>query len=206
MIVSVILGCLTTVGVSWAIALTQAEDATAAYGNTLTKGEARQWWRRIAPPEWPETRFKGYENSGAGWHVITINRIDDVGPLQQASEYRFGWPAAAFAWLYLDPAYRDVDAQLRYIYTLPRKPALDEITWSPEGPVVPLLPVWPGLILNTLVYSACWYVLMSFLYAWFRSAHRVLMRRNIAQGLCPQCGYNLKGGDSERCSECGWNR
>jgi len=84
---------------------------------------------------------------------------------------------------------------------------------------VPVRPIWPGLIANTVFYAAGWFVL---LYGFIRlkGLRRVIRER---RGLCPQCGYDLRGqapggphprplsqrerGASDAgCPECGWGR
>lgn len=64
---------------------------------------------------------------------------------------------------------------------------------------LPYNPLWPGLILNTLVYAAIWMVLLI-----APSALRRSHRRRC--GRCIRCGYDLKGNLDSGCSECGWHR
>ena len=86
---------------------------------------------------------------------------------------------------------------------------------------LPLRPILPGFIINTLFYAAVWFVLI---FGW--RAHLRLVRR--WQGYCPMCKYDLRGhgyhhaprgagGHSSHtecggttsgagCPECGWNR
>ncbi|MEQ8316733.1 MAG: zinc ribbon domain-containing protein [Phycisphaerales bacterium] len=63
---------------------------------------------------------------------------------------------------------------------------------------VPYLPLWPGLLGNTLFYGVL--VLTPFsLVRWRR------LRRRARRGLCPACGYEL-GDGVEACPECGLAR
>ena len=58
---------------------------------------------------------------------------------------------------------------------------------------VPLLPVWPGFLINTIFYAAVlWLPFGPF-------AMRRLIR--LKRGLCPKCAYPM--GESSVCTECG---
>lgn len=63
--------------------------------------------------------------------------------------------------------------------------------------VFPFLPLWPGLIANTLIFAAAWGGLFSLL----RAARRALRRR---RNLCPACAYDLRQTPpGSPCPECG---
>jgi len=62
--------------------------------------------------------------------------------------------------------------------------------------VVPLGPVWKGLIVNTLVFSAGWLAFMVVV-----GMIRAHVRR--CRGCCTRCGYDLRGSAGARCPECG---
>lgn len=75
--------------------------------------------------------------------------------------------------------------------------------------VLPLQPIWSGLLLNTLIFGVAWFALLS-----IPGAIRHVVRMRL--GRCPSCGYDLRGhapgphSPSERawaargCPECGW--
>ena len=69
--------------------------------------------------------------------------------------------------------------------------------WS-DG-VLPVLPVWPGIVVNSLVFAMPWYGC----YAAAASAKRAWRRR---RGGCPECAYDIQGAFEGGCPECGWNR
>lgn len=58
------------------------------------------------------------------------------------------------------------------------------------------LPMWRGLILNTLFYAAIWWALL---------AIPRLIRRTlrVRRGLCPRCAYDMRGLTNAHCPECG---
>ncbi|MCW5776274.1 MAG: hypothetical protein KIS87_07550 [Phycisphaeraceae bacterium] len=64
---------------------------------------------------------------------------------------------------------------------------------------LPILPIWPGLLLNTLFYAAIWFALFTGLAA-LRTARR------LRRGLCPVCRYDLRGLPQHACPECGWGK
>jgi hypothetical protein len=65
--------------------------------------------------------------------------------------------------------------------------------------VLPMLPLWPGLALDTFVFASLW---MTILLGSRLLRQFLRLRRN----LCPRCAYNLQGQPSPGCPECGWNR
>jgi hypothetical protein len=64
-----------------------------------------------------------------------------------------------------------------------------------SGDVLPVLPIWTGLLGNTLLYGG------TLLLAWWLLRGRRVARRR-ARGECLACGYTLDAG-MERCPECG---
>ncbi len=72
-------------------------------------------------------------------------------------------------------------------------------TTSPYVRVLPLLPVWPGFAINTLVYALAAMIVAGLL---------CLVRRGLRRmrGRCLSCGYDLRRDYSTGCPECGWRR
>ncbi len=110
-------------------------------------------------------------------------------------QVRLGWPMAALE-------RRSWDA---YVIPGESDAPLDELA-SPLGAIdlglasgradhgYPLIPVWPGFVVNVLAYGAiCWMLL---------TAPGVAVRwRRKRRGLCRGCGYDMTG--VETCPECG---
>jgi hypothetical protein len=70
-------------------------------------------------------------------------------------------------------------------------------TTIPIGDVeLAALPLWPGFAFNSVFYAAVLWLL-------FASPFALRKWRRIRRGLCPNCGYDLRGGDSATCPECG---
>jgi len=107
-------------------------------------------------------------------------------------ESAYGWPA-------LSQFHRGIPASgdLEWALTLPRY--RERITGSALP--VPLHPIWPGFLIDTLFYAAIW----GGVFFGFTSAKRLIRMK---RGRCPCCGYNLRGdpGGKSGCPECGWGR
>ncbi len=70
--------------------------------------------------------------------------------------------------------------------------------WQVRQPrVLPIRPIWGGLLANTLLYAIVAAVLI-----WIVRALRD--RRRFRRGLCPRCTYERHGMYAEPCPECGW--
>jgi hypothetical protein len=65
--------------------------------------------------------------------------------------------------------------------------------------VVPYLPIWPGLLLNTLFYATLWSILLF--------APRAIRRHlRTKHHRCPTCKYDLRNLPTAICPECGTAR
>ena len=64
---------------------------------------------------------------------------------------------------------------------------------------LPLRPIWPGFLINTLFYATILWLL-----AFGPFAARRFIRNK--QGRCIKCGYDLRGSSGGGCPECGWGR
>ncbi len=66
--------------------------------------------------------------------------------------------------------------------------------------ILPLQPIWSGLIINTVFYISLWLTLFYFREIWdFRN---IRSRLRLRRGQCVSCGYQLLP-EQTRCSECG---
>lgn len=65
--------------------------------------------------------------------------------------------------------------------------------------VLPVRPIWRGLAIDVTAYAATWMLILVGLGV----AKRAI---RIHRGLCPRCAYNLKDQPTPGCPECGWNR
>jgi len=70
---------------------------------------------------------------------------------------------------------------------------------SMEHPGLPWLPIFPGFLVNSVLYAAAAYLLLTLAVQFHRWT---LLRR----GRCPRCAYDLRHDLAAGCPECGWNR
>ena len=113
-------------------------------------------------------------------------------------EFAYGWPFLAMKHQHLVP-----DGKREYFSSveLPlsiRRPIGSGRTHAPIG-VIPF-----GFVLDSVVWSAPVYTLLSLpIWAiWIR--RRVILLRRKKRGLCEICGYRLEGLTTDACPECGW--
>ncbi len=134
------------------------------------------------------------------WEQVDITcSVDD--PATNAYEFIdvleliAGWPARGFKGRSL----WDV-SESSYQWALPLPAPVRERTGRLLD-FLPLLPIWPGFAINTVLYSAILWLL-----AFGPFAARRFMRDK--RGLCIKCGYDLRGssGGGGGCPECGWRR
>lgn len=126
-----------------------------------------------------------------------------------------GWPALCLRWQYT----KDDGLQFgwdtgghRKLVTVRADPATDPFGRRGVGSftileyghtVLPLRPIWSGVVINVVVYGSCWMILLVGTLVVLRATLGLARRR---RGLCPACGYNLRRDFASGCPECGWER
>lgn len=65
--------------------------------------------------------------------------------------------------------------------------------------LLPLRPIWPGVVYDSAAWSAAWLVITVILLVPGVQRRRLRLRRN----RCTMCGYDLRGREAAICSECG---
>ena len=74
-----------------------------------------------------------------------------------------------------------------------------------RGILLPVTPVWPGLIANTAIWGLVWYAILFLPLRYLPLPLRLLpssAANRKRRGLCVACGYDLTGATG-RCPECG---
>ena len=135
--------------------------------------------------------------SHTDWSVLRKQGLNRSGV---AAEEGHGWPMRSFRWcihggkmygaikLHGDRRIQDQDDNGT------------GITGTLIGAkAIPLLPIWPGLVLDSTLYAALLWMMMR-----VSSTLRGLIRRK--RGRCLACGYDLRGNLEHGCPECGWRR
>jgi len=70
---------------------------------------------------------------------------------------------------------------------------------EPVSRLLPLRPIWPGVVYDSALWAGFWLVITLVLLAPGRVRRRLRLRRH----RCTMCGYDLRGCEAARCSECG---
>lgn len=135
-----------------------------------------------------------------GVPVAELDRIAARRPAARGSltEHAYGWPMPA-VWLAPDPS---DPASLSVGVELP----------GGDSDGFTLRPMWWGLLVDSIVFGISWWLVLAAArrvaavlaapFAW--RARRAKRRR--ARGLCPACGYDLRGAFRGGCPECGWGK
>jgi hypothetical protein len=197
--VSLPLGMVATVGVSWWFQLWVRQDwrVQIDFANTTPIP-----WPRSVPPSWSTAAESTGHTAGPGWAFDTFGGSKPSGFLH---EVRTGWPALALKMHWVFPVspveFGDLTPDLR----IPKEghDGLAVPAWmsSPtSGNVAPIRPIPLGFALDTLLYAAVvWVVLLGF--------PAVRNFRRARRGWCVKCGYDLAGlrgmGRVATCPECG---
>jgi hypothetical protein len=119
-----------------------------------------------------------------------------------------GWPMLSFAGAQAEridqPAGRPVirTESSHWAVQVVANPIIDSYGYyTPERRLLPLWPTFAGFAINTLFYAS---ILLG---GWLLFVAPFALRRRIRtkRGLCPACGYNLRGSPatSDACPECG---
>jgi len=119
------------------------------------------------------------------------------------SSYVFGWPRPALGAAVLWPendlgSFREEFMVVAESDPLPRWQVGQNV---PDFPTrfLPLRPIFPGFIINTLFYAAMWFGIFFGV-----AALRRFVRKK--RGRCVKCSYDLRGQFDKGCPECGWGR
>jgi hypothetical protein len=211
---AVVLVCWLLIGVAgnvavawWAVAhqpLEQECRISEALQTTKSRVASRIEWRNPAalkwpirvPDTWPSTPTVGTTDVGLGWTDGDWHVIVDSG--SNAGTYNailrtYGLPMRSLhCWGLLFVSQASTEQTERQSIVLPSPLPR---AWNKNG-FFPILPVWPGFVVNTAFYAGV---------AWSLRWGLLAVRRRWLRhtGRCMQCGYNLSGVVSEVCPECG---
>lgn len=137
------------------------------------------------------------------WSSILNNHtIQDYQPLEEAR----GWPWLCFKWQRIQGTHQNCwvvkGGTYRDLAIYSPVVGSHKIIAFPPVPthIVPLQPIWAGLILNTIVYGTLWVALVC---GTARCVRLAMSSARRSKGRCPNCGYHLRGATSTRCPECG---
>ncbi len=204
--IAVTLGVIVNVLVAWSPYLgdrMQARIENPGRG-ILLASDAR--WPTTPPPHWPKApQVESYCDAHRGEALGYTIRTQEVLEVQPSSltdlwpamiVERSGWPLRAL--VRYEARVRKGGMYVREDLGIARQGlSLPKAWWNHSlGTAVPLplMPLWPGFMINTVLYGSLAWALIS-APSWLKR------RRRIGRGLCIHCAYPLTGGDV--CPECG---
>jgi hypothetical protein len=150
-------------------------------------------WHGQVPSTFPRSPDRRYSASGFG-----KRRHFEFGPagMYQARWAEAGWPFPAFrggigTWRSDDGTF---GTSFRRAIEIPERIAEPEEFFG--NAMVPIEPIATGFALDTAFYAALILSLWS-------TPGLIRRRSRRARGRCPACGYDLTGGTTPNCPECG---
>ncbi len=218
--ICLLLGAVSTIAVAWTLALTMPTVDGAAWSMLPVGPERTRWVIRAArdlgaldiraSADWESDWSGGWgidkfdESQLPGWsgaaHPPTP---DEVEALTILYEHARGWPMLALYWRgMLAPSWHGMLAPSWRTEWGWEIKLLRCFTENQESRTLPLAVIWPGVVIDTVVYGVLWFALL-FGFGATRAARRALRTR---RGHCPMCAYDLRGDLDAGCSECGWGR
>ena len=181
---------------SWELSLWEAPGST-LFGSIRAKGEfdeSMQIFRTQQPissilPNWGDL----YSQSS----IFPEVPGDQIFIEGRTIEGR-GWPLRT---VWCDYGFISDDAQgISYLFPGSRRGMIETPlpVWELSGypRVLPYLPIWCGIAINTIFYAAILWLLFPGKFA----LRRIIRRK---RGLCVKCAYDLRGVEHEACPECG---
>lgn len=211
------LGVATTVAVAWALAAVPARLGPRRGeldGWTVPRQLA---WPRPVPDGWPTAlewssagvtaenrgRARAFPHSATvfgrdffhmeAWGTGVGRPDDEPAPIYYAERETFGWPWRSFQIVTMETGVEFVRTDaLNSVYQrgIELRTRRDQYD---RPPVLPLRPVWGGLVGDAAVFGAVWWGV--------RTAPGARRRWREGRGRCGACGYPR--GASEVCTECG---
>jgi hypothetical protein len=179
-----LLGAATTVGVAWRVGRPARMIVAQADGTIDVPDDAPipdPLLRRIRGLQWDLVGFTAPGGPGrsilsAGWPLLAVR--SDEGFLSGRLSAR-DRPWRFESW---------------------REGVVAPDSWVCIHRHLPIMPLFPGFAIDTAFYAAAWWMLLFTPLPLYRTARR---RLRVSRGMCPSCGYDLKGSPGGACPECG---
>jgi hypothetical protein len=192
--VLVLLGAIVNVAVAWGLAYWKRAHAPSL---TLLDDATTEPMLTRAFPQW--TSDESWSTSGAVFVSIGISRrhalaLDKAaGRFLLISKEQSGLPSLSMRG---ETIATEVARTTNHGWPIGGE-LFVELIPGLFGSVIPGRPIWPGFAINTVFYAAILWVL-------FAAPFALRRWRRIKRGLCPKCGYDLRGSaTTNACPECG---
>lgn len=176
------------------------------------RGPIGKIWLAEVPEHWPRDEgpdrwfFFGFQSVGGVLESRTVSALPNVRASEfvTLTELRAGWPFSSLRSVHL----AEVDQRGIVVYPMSslsrtgiRIPGSQPVEASAiRGRTLPVLPLWGGLAGNATIWALLSAGLVESMIA-FAARLRAESRSN--RGLCPGCGYDLRGVPD--CPECGYS-
>ena len=203
-----LLGALINIALAWTCVL-NPWSVKERSGGPLDLKQQVQWWHTVAPRDMSEptqvdrSHIPGVEQDTlSGESRPSADQPPGTMLIEQTLRMRAGLPLRSLHGDYFSYVRVSSDNMIANRF--------DWLLWPPavlvskkieyQRPMLPLAPLWPGFAINTILYAGFVWLLCMIPGALRR-------RRRIKRGLCPKCGYDLRGqpADQQPCPECGWS-
>jgi len=213
-IIFLLLGAATSIAIAWAAMLIEVDQAAEQYA---AYDEDQDGWVALVERSPGRTAISGTKAVAPGMASRTLQNFGwpDPGPAPSWSMLNRNEASsfvriheAASGWPMLCLKYTRVAENLRWVeeWDLKNRGALAGLApWHAdsmdpaEARCLPLLPMFPGMVVDTFLYALVWLSACAIVYAYTR--WRAATRRRAH--LCARCGYELEPSSSDRCPECG---
>jgi hypothetical protein len=176
-----VLGAIVNVAAAWTFLNVVPVWDSGMFGPDTVDAEHEEWWQRHRPTDAlgdPDGLNVGLN---AGALVERIYPFDDSPECILAIRARAGWPSPSL----IGGVWQTHSG--RHIAATDAMRPTDRV-------LLPVRPLWPGFLINTLFYAAILWLL-------FAIPGRIRRTMRLKRGLCPKCAYPL--GSSDLCTECG---
>ncbi len=197
MFVALLAGVCISVGIAW---------TSTGLGLTGLSRPAAARWPGPVPESWPggttSTRIaiaSTKQQIGQSVYDVEMAHIPDRGKIHRFYRIEYGLPFRCLAIDFLRTTDRTRNP------AVVSQPGISVIRsglrlrqrgqpWPDQAFVLPIAPIWSGLVLNSLLFGSCLFLATRFVRRAIRRDRRRMKR-------CASCGYPL--GAASVCSECG---
>ena len=193
--VCILAGLLIQTFVAWVLFVrSDYTGGTGVLNNPPLKSGHRTAAGFVVPPDWTSRTVVEWWGVGKTrelvsecvWAGSTIGTMAGGGRQATYQGFSAGWPMRSLC---------GVDSITPGLEQFAPSALIDVPAWiKGGGHKVPVVPLWGGFAVNTLLFS-----MPAIGGVWFLTWRREVRRRRL--GLCAGCGYPVKG--LERCPECG---
>lgn len=215
LVISIIVGAMTTVGVAWGLGMFQTWGEPIG-GQQVFEPQNSEWLSVNVHQVWQRGVVMRNVTAGTepdeGGGTLMLPWTSGLRVGLQRDEVDASWGLARCAIIKGEPVFGGEEARgwpCVALYSMsmrltdpPSRRGGIRVRKDPQGlddRFLPLIPIWKGFGIDTAVYSAGW-VLVLIVPGVIRSGVRRW------RGRCPRCGYDLKREFESGCSECGWRK